>query len=197
MKSSLKDIGFLDIPSSVLPIENGEKLASGSSDLLCSSVIYVKTLYWVEEVQKIWEALIFDDLLGVYLFELKPKKPEIPIYHWIIVGPVWNYADLEKREIIVSSSYRGLPCAYIWSGYPSFDDPNAAQNPSQALESYCGVVENWINAVRRNGKSLGVFPVLPPELVSRKEYADIIEPLLNRIRSDIFGRGAHSEGDQG
>jgi hypothetical protein len=156
-----------------------------ADDLLCSALIYLNTLYWVNKPLRIWEGLSFDRLIGVYLLHIEPRKLKIPEYHWIVSGPVWKCEDLKAKNPIVGGEYRGLPCAYVWTGYPDFKDANAASSPFQALGSYCSVIEKWMAAVRREGDGSRVFPVATPEAVTRKKYAEYIEPILCRARAEI------------
>jgi hypothetical protein len=178
--------GFSDIGESPVVDPVALTQANLSDDLLCSAIVYVKTLYWVRKTLEIWKGLSFDGLVAVHLIRVEPNAPTVPEYHWIISGPVWKCHDLIAKVPIVQGDYRGLPCAYIWSGYPEFNDPYAAPSPLLALESYCGVIERWVEGVRREGDGSRLFPVLTPEAVTRKEYAEHVEPILKHLRVEVL-----------
>jgi hypothetical protein len=178
--------GFSDIGESHVVDPVAFDPADISDDLLCTAIVYVGTLYWVKKTLEIWKGFSFDGVVGVHLVRLEPNRPTVPQYHWIISGPVWKCEDMIAKDPIVHEGYRGLPCAYIWSGYPEFDDPNAAPTPLRALESYCGVIERWVAGVRRAGDGSRLFPVATPEAITRIQYADYVEPILGRVRAEIL-----------
>jgi hypothetical protein len=177
--------GFSDIGEIIDVDFDRVGLTNLADDLLCSALIYSNTLYWVKKPLRIWEGLSFDRLICVYLLHIEPRKLEVPEYHWIVAGPIWKCEDLKVKSPIVGGEYRGLPCAYIWTGYPDFRGANAAPTPLRALGSYFSVIEKWVAAVRREGDGSRVFPVATPEAITRKKYAEYIEPILGRARAEI------------
>ena len=179
-------IGFSDIRETPIVDPDTLNAAALSDDLLCSAIVYARTLYWVRKTLELWKGLSVEGVVGVHLLRLEPHNPKVPEYHWIVSGPVWKCEDLSTKDPIVHEKYRGLPCAYIWSGYPEFEDPGAAPSPLRALESYCGVIEKWVAGVRHEGDGSKLFPVAPPEAITRKQYAEFVEPILKRIRAEIL-----------
>jgi hypothetical protein len=159
------------------------------SVLFRSSKIYVGHLSWVKECVECWKGILVPDLVGVFLYRIAPTRPTIPEYHWIVVGPVWPEFDQNNNTVdtnTINGTYSGLPNAYIWTGYPDFDDDKSAPNPALALASYCSVLEDWIRAVRAGGNPSKVFPVATPEAKTRVQYADETELLLVRIKNEIL-----------
>lgn len=164
-------------------------LTEDCSSMYFSARVYLLQQFWLRSIHNSWIGLCSPSLVGVYLFHVLPWKEKVPLFHWLVSGPIWQI-DLpfpdEVDNYIVREEYRGLPAAYIWTGYPDFEDPLAARTPARALESYCGVMEDWIKAVRKGKYRKVVYPVRSPEAMPRTSYADIIEPLIQKIRDDIL-----------
>jgi hypothetical protein len=144
---------------------------------------------WSQKCIGFWHGLTIARLVGVFLYRFVPKSPDIPEYHWIIVGSKFPFPDFNEswaQHKKKCASYNGLPNAYIWAGHPEFDDADAAPNPAAALDSYVGVIGAWIGAVRNGDDLTKMFPVEVPANKTPLEYADDIELLLKRIDAEIL-----------
>lgn len=116
-------------------------------------------LPWKQKIMGFWCGIFEPPLVGVMLYKVVPVKPDIPNYHWVVVGAE-------------------LPSAYI-----AVDD---ALNPACALDAYVAVMEDWIAAVRQNQLLDNVYPVKVPSDMSKSEYANKLEALLHKIDDDVL-----------
>jgi hypothetical protein len=159
--------------------------------LLYAAHDFMGRLPWIQKCMGFWAGIVIPELVGVFLYKVVPRKPEIPEHHWIVVGPKWPYAELDENRVdqnaLRNQTYSGLPNAYIWAGHtPASGDPDDAPNPACALDSYVGVIGEWVKAVRSGGDIANVFPVDVPSGKSAQEYANDIEPLLRRIDAEVL-----------
>ncbi|TCD16655.1 hypothetical protein [Oricola cellulosilytica] len=163
--------------------------------LLQAAHRYLGTLKWFGDCTGFWLGLAEPDLVGVFLYRRKPVD-NIPEFHWIIAGPRWPFpvwsADGSDEKESRNQHYSGLPAAYIWTGHPDFADPDSAQTPAAALESYTNVIQDWVDAVKVGGDLSKVFPVDIPEGKAPREYAFDVEKLLDRIREDLLPKYAEN-----
>ncbi len=155
---------------------------------------YTSSLEWMSRRTGYWHGLTVLGLVGVFLYRIAPAKPEIPEYNWIVVGPRWPHAELDKAGIdqndIRNQFYAGLPHAYIWTGHPGFTERDDAPNPACALDSYVGVIGGWVSAVQSGGDLSELFPVGVPSGKTALEYANDIAPLLKKIDDEVLPRYA-------
>lgn len=151
---------------------------------------YTSSLGWMNRRIGYWHGLTIDGLVGVFLYRIVPTRPDIPEYHWIVVGPKWPYPEYNKLGVdqseLVDKRYSGLPHAYIWTGHPDFSDRNSAPNPACALDSYVGVIGEWVHAIKTDGDLSEVFPVEVPSGKTALEYADDVHSLLEKIETEII-----------
>lgn len=158
--------------------------------LLQAAHDYMGDLPWIQKCMGFWAGMVVPDLVGVFLYKIVPKKPDIPEYHWIIVGPKWPYPEIDENRVdqneIKNRTYAGLPHAYIWSGHPDFADGDDAPNPACALDSYVGVIGEWVKAVQSDADLAKVFPVNVPSGKTALEYANDIAPLLKKIDEEML-----------
>lgn len=103
---------------------------------------------WCKAVRRGWLGIGWDGVLGVFLFDIEPAKPNVDQSVWVIVGDV--------------------PSAYIC---------NDNETPKEALEGYVDEMWRWIEAVRAKKPVDGLIPVNAPAtaeyadmLASRLEF---------------------------
>lgn len=128
---------------------------------------YTSSLAWMRKTFGFWHGITIGSLVGVFLYRIEPNNPDIPEYHCIVVGPKWPYPIWDEHRIdqnaIANSTYSGLPYAFIWAGDPpDFPDPDSSPNAACALDSYVGVIQDWIDAVKSGADLNDVFPVDVP-----------------------------------
>jgi hypothetical protein len=105
---------------------------------------YISSFAWCPEIKQVHLASGVGGLVAVFLFEFNTHIKGTDDKLWVIVGD--------------------LPSAYM------VVEPNEA--PQDALEKYCELMEDWIQAVRNSAKLDDVFPVAAePSL----ENAELLE----------------------
>ncbi len=158
--------------------------------LLQAAHDYIGELPWIQKCMGFWAGIVVPELIGVFLYKIVPKKPDIPEYHWIIVGPRWPYPDIDESRVdqneFRNRTYARLPHAYIWTGHPDFAVGDGAPNPAGALDSYVGLIGEWVKAVQSDSDLAKLFPVNVPSGKTAHEYADDIAPLLKKIDEEIL-----------
>lgn len=145
---------------------------------------------WHKKITGYWFGMSIADLCGVFLYEIEPRSDDTPSFHWSVVGTRWPYPVRDENGVdeneIENANYSGLPNAYIWTGAPDFDGPDAAPTPLHALNSFCGVIMSWIEAIHDEGDMSVEFPVDVPANKSALEYADDIEKIILKIDDEYL-----------
>lgn len=109
-------------------IKDIEKLAEMATE-------YLKAQTWCEQILKQFYCATWNDLFGIFYFEIAPSTINVDKNVWIVVGDV--------------------PPAYI--------DIESAQNECEVIESYIYIMRNWVDAVENNGNIANCFPInVPP-----------------------------------
>ncbi len=148
---------------------------------------YASTRPWMERITGYWHGLTVAGLVGVFLYRIVPPRPDIPEFHWIVVGTDWPYPVVDESGVdtnaAASAAYDGLPNAYIWSGYPDFADKDASASPREALESYAGVMGAWVAAARSGQPLDKLFPVKVPAARTTADYASEIARRIQQIEA--------------
>jgi hypothetical protein len=186
---SANETGFTNVRLVTTWLEN-PNIQVSEKQFLPIAHAYTSTLSWATKRTGYRHGVTVESLIGVFLYRVSPTRPDIPEYHWIIVGPRWPYPEVDENRIdqneIRNRTYSGLPHAYIWTGYPDFSDPDRAPNPACALDSYVGIICEWVKAVRNNSDLSMVYPVDVPSGKTALEYANDIDPLLKQIDTEIL-----------
>jgi hypothetical protein len=94
------------------------------------------------------------DVAAVFLFRARLKSGAEELL-WVIEGD--------------------LPSAYLVT--------DQARTPADALETYSGLMQEWVRAVRTGADSSEVFPVDVP---ANGEYASMLEKRIELLRRDII-----------
>lgn len=117
---------------------------------------YLKSYKWCPEIEKIYFGFGIGGIVAVFLFKFSKKIKGTDEFLWVVVGD--------------------LPSAYFVI--------DRANNPKEALEAYCEIMEDWVAAVK-NGTSLDeVYPVdVPPS----SEYAGLLNSRISFLREKIIG----------
>ncbi|MDG9666950.1 hypothetical protein ONV78_04310 [Hahella sp. CR1] len=89
---------------------------------------------WCEGILQSYIGMYTPGILGVFLFQIRPTRPEVDEWVWVITGD--------------------LPTAYITTE----DAPNAAC----ALDGYIGAMEEWVAAVEQGESVQNLIPVNAP-----------------------------------
>ena len=92
---------------------------------------FIEFFDWCDAVVSAYVGFVYPGVVGVFLFQIKPARPQIDEWTWVVVGD--------------------LPPAYITC--------EESPNPATALDSYLGAMQDWVDAAK-NGKSVdGLIPV--------------------------------------
>ncbi|SRR5260221_9048116 len=95
---------------------------------------YLEFYRWCGKIKREYVGIIRGRIIGVFLFEIEPKRPDIDSWIWVIVGD--------------------LPSAYI-----TVDEcPTAAA----ALDGYIGAMEEWVAAAESGCSVADLIPVNVP-----------------------------------
>ncbi|HTT83614.1 MAG TPA: hypothetical protein VMF67_09030 [Rhizomicrobium sp.] len=116
---------------------------------------YITSFHWCPPIREMYFAFGVGFVIALFLFEFTEKIDGTDDWLWVVIG------DLPPVYMVV------LPDA----------------SPQQALETYCLLMEDWIEAVRNNGNFKEVYPVSAPRTV---ENADLLESRLGFLRREII-----------
>jgi hypothetical protein len=116
---------------------------------------YLKSLGWCRSVQSLYFGGGFWDKIGVFAAHIEPSKVGVDPWLWVVVGDV--------------------PSAYVVT-----DD---ATTPVEALETYCQLMEQWVDAVRRRTSFDGIFPVHAERTPAN---ADLLANRIRMIRENVI-----------
>jgi hypothetical protein len=134
------------------------------------------TLDFMQRITGYYYGLHFLDLVGVFLWRIKPPQPQIPDWIWIVAGPVPSRrfdGTVQFNEI-----ESDMPSAVVMTeGNP---------NPACALQEYIEIVRFWIETVRTEGDLEEAIPVAVPKGMTAHEYANQIEPRLAEIEKVLL-----------
>jgi hypothetical protein len=98
---------------------------------------YIGSFQWSGEIKRVLFGLGIGGVVGVFLFELEPAKPDVDPILWVVVGD--------------------LPSAYLGT--------DEAPVPDIALEAYISQMRRWVEAVRAGENLVDVIPInAPPTL---------------------------------
>lgn len=119
---------------------------------------YIESFDWCPSISATYLASGVGGIAAVFLFEFPQRIRDTDDQLWVVVG------DLPKAYIVV--------------------EPN--DSPAVVMEKYCGLMEDWIAAVRDGTSLQKVFPVAAeptPEnaLSLEKRIAFLLEQIIPRM----------------
>lgn len=123
--------------------------------MLEEAINYLKSHKWCPEIEKIYFGFGIGKIVAVFLFKFSEKIKGTDEFLWVIVG------DLPSAYLVIDNS-------------PS---------PKEALEGYCEIMEDWVNAVRNSASLKDVYPVKVPPT---EEYARMLSSRIESLRSDVI-----------
>ncbi len=98
---------------------------------------YLKHFSWCGHIIEEYFGIGVGGIVGVFLFKIKPAKPEVDEWLWVIVG------DLPPAYIVIDRS----------------------PNPALALNSYIMEMSKWVKAVKEGLSVENLIPVnVPPTI---------------------------------
>ncbi len=115
---------------------------------------YVTSYKWCPEIKERYFGFGVGGIVAAFLFRFS-EKIEGDEFLWVVVG------DLPPAYFVV----------------------DCAPNPKEALEAYCELMEDWVNAVK-NGTSLD--DVYPVAVEPTAEHARMLSSRIDSLRKDII-----------
>lgn len=115
---------------------------------------YIRSFIWCLGIRESYFGVGIGGVIAAFLFRIAPKAPADE-WLWVITGDI--------------------PPAYLVT--------DSAADPIEALQRYCEVMEEWVNAVRAGGSMDGVFPVAAP---ADEAHASTLAGRLAMLREDII-----------
>jgi len=116
---------------------------------------------WCESVDRQYLAYGVGGVVAVFLFRITPRFEDVDNWLWVIVG------DLPPAYIVVE------------------DNPTAAD----ALDAYCSLMEEWVEAVQEGQSVEELIPVNAP---ATSENAEQLGRRIKFLRTEILPlAGAH------
>lgn len=108
--------------------------ADSKSDLGTQAVRFLRSFAWCADVLELYEGILEPDIVGVFLCKIRPARPEVDEWLWVIVGD--------------------LPPAYLVT--------DEAPNPACALDGYIALMRDWVKAAKRGDPVDRLIPVNAP-----------------------------------
>ncbi|MDD5010737.1 MAG: hypothetical protein PHQ00_01285 [Phycisphaerae bacterium] len=143
----------------VVPIEEmagrDKKDIASLKEMLKEAENYLKSFKWCPEIEKIYFGFGIGGVIAVFLFKFKEKIQETDEFLWVVVG------DLPPAYFVVDE----------------------ASNPKEAIETYCELMEDWVNAVRNKTSLKNVYPVVASPT---EEHAQMLSSRIKLLREDII-----------
>lgn len=143
------------VPADLVKGEDDEETAQ-LIEMLQHARAYISGFDWCPPIAQVWLGLGVGGVIGVFLVKFKkPIANSDDDMLWIVCGDV--------------------PCAYLVT--------DNAKDAVSALDIYCDMMNEWIDAVE-NGDSLeDVFPVNAP---ADLEHSDLLRKRVTFIRTRII-----------
>jgi len=144
--------------SKVTPIAKmygeSKKETSGLYQMAEEASDYLKKFNWHNGIIESYLGIGIPNIIGVFLFKVKPAKPEVDEWVWVVVGD--------------------LPPAYITA--------EQSPNPAAALDAYIGAMAEWVTAVKAGNSTEKLIPVnAPPTIENAKLLESRLKFLDNKI----------------
>jgi hypothetical protein len=115
---------------------------------------YILSQKWCRSIRKEWFGIGVGGVVGVFLFELE-GAPGVDNALWVISGD--------------------LPPAYLVT--------DSSPTPVSALETYCALMQDWVDAVRGKGQLADAFPV---SAKPTRKNASNLEARIKLLRDEII-----------
>lgn len=116
---------------------------------------YIQSFHWCPPVDNVYLGFGVGGAVAVFLCKFAQRITEIDDSLWVVVG------DLPSAYLVVEE----------------------ADDPAQALERYCEMMDHWVSAVRGSGDLADVYPI-PVE--ATVEHADMLSKRLRLLREEVI-----------
>lgn len=129
--------------------------AESDSALVAAVRTYLLSQSWCGAIGAVYRGLAIPHVLGVYLVAIEPRIAHVDRWLWVIVG------DAPSAHVVTDE------CVL----------------PSQALEVYCGLMDDWVKHIGDKDNPAHVFPVAAARTPTN---AQLLASRLEFIRSRIL-----------
>lgn len=127
--------------------KNINLLSKDICNALKNAVEFIKFYNWCEEIESSYFGYGADGIIYLFLFKIKSIRVDVDPWIWVIVGDV--------------------PPAYLTC--------DSASNPYEALDSYLGAMEEWVEAAMSGCSVANLIPVNVP---ATRENAEMLKKRL-------------------
>lgn len=119
---------------------------------------YLASFSWCKEVHDGYFAGGVGSVCAIFLFHIRPGRPEVDPWMWVMVGDI--------------------PPAYL----PVSD----ASSPREAFETYIGGMRRWVKAARSSDKKAAAAADVPPvNAPLTPEWAEKLQVRLNTLEEVV------------
>ena len=120
---------------------------------------YLTFYNWFGEISESYVGMIFEGIIGIFLFKFVPTREDVDEWVWVIVGD--------------------LPSTYL-----TIDE---CPNPGAALDGYIGAMEEWVAAAEEGRSVADLIPVnVPATPENAKKLRSRLEFLDKKILSEYY-----------
>lgn len=144
----------------VVPVE---QMAGGDEEdtallkeMLKEAITYLTSHSWCPEIAEKYFGFGVGGIVAVFLFRLSKKIQGTDEFLWVVVGD--------------------MPSVYL-------NIVDEAENPKDALLTYCELMDDWVAAVRNKTPLDKVYPVRAAPTL---EHADMLSSRMQSLREDII-----------
>lgn len=157
--SSEHEIDFSTLTPAEFMRGEDDQETSALRALLEAARTYIRSQNWCPEIAAEYLGLGFGGVLGVFLFRFSRPVQGTDECLWVIEGD--------------------LPSAYLVT--------EQATDPFSALRIYCGLMSDWVEAVR-TGKPIETC--IPTGVPATKENADLLADRIQFVQQKILPEGS-------
>jgi hypothetical protein len=115
---------------------------------------YVRSFSWCKEVRSSFFGGGVGGIIAVFLFNIRPARPDVGSWIWIIVGDI--------------------PSAYL-----PLDD---ARSPAEVFQTYLRGMSKWVELAREGRNGTADDGVPPINVPATPEWAEKLDQRLNSLR---------------
>ena len=124
-------------------------------ELAVAATSYIQSFSWCPPIKDMYLAYGVGEIVAVFMVEFPSKIQGTDDKLWVVVG------DLPNAYLVVE---------------PEDDE-------AQALERYCELMDQWVDAVRNGGDLRQVFPVSAQPTT---EHAEMLSSRIEVLRAEII-----------
>ena len=147
------------VASSRMGDEEPQEDAPARSKLFDRASSYLLSFSWCDQILESYFGLGVGRLVAVFLFRIRPTRPEVDKWLWVIVGD--------------------LPFAYLVT--------EQTPNPACALKAYIVLMRQWVEAVMRGESVEDLIPVnVEPDVTWAAELQGRLDLLEAELLPDYI-----------